>query len=397
MATNKILRIINRLNIGGPTYNAVYLSKYLAPEYETLLVAGMKDDTEGDSSYIAREHGLEPVFIPDMRRNISPLADWRGYHQVQAIVRAFKPHIVHTHAAKAGALGRLAAAANGVPVIVHTFHGHVFHSYFGPLKTRAFIEAERYLARKSAAIVAISETQKQELSEVYKICPPQKIAVVPNGFDLSRFMHNQPALREQFRNQFGIRENEVAIGIVGRLVPIKNHRLFLEAFAQVRAGNPQARAVIIGDGELRAEIEQQAHALGLTIGTGGDAQVVFTSWVLDVERAYAGLDVVALTSLNEGTPVSLIEAQAAAKPVVSTRVGGVADVVRHNETGCLVPSGDVQALAAALQQLVQSPVQRNDMGLAGRQWVEQRFGYQRLVKDMAALYDRLLQQATLRR
>lgn len=391
MAATKILRIINRLNIGGPTYNAVYLTRYLQPEFETLLVAGMKDDTEGDSSYIARDHGIEPVYIPDMRRNISPMADWRGYRQIHDIIRRFKPHVVHTHAAKAGALGRLAAYALGVPVIVHTFHGHVFHSYFGLLKTRFFIEAERYLARRSSAIVAISDSQKLELAEQYKICPPEKIAVVPNGFDLSRFQTNQETLRKQFRTQYSIAADEVAIGIVGRLVPIKNHQLFLDSFAKtVRASSAKLRAVIIGDGESRQAVEAHCRSLNLTFGDVGNAQVVFTSWVLDIERVYAGLDIVALTSLNEGTPVSLIEAQAAGKPVVSTRVGGVHDVVAHGQTGFLTPSGDVEGLATCLNQLAASEVIRTQFGQAGRIKMERQFGYQRLVADMGALYNRLL-------
>lgn len=391
----RILRILNRLNIGGPTYNAVYLTRYLAPQYETLLLAGQRDDTEGDSTPFAERLGIVPETIADMHRELHPARDWRGLQQVRAVIRRYRPDIVHTHAAKAGALGRMAARLEGVPVVVHTFHGHVFHSYFSPLKTRVFIEIERGLARLSSAIVAISERQRHELAEVYRIAPAEKVALVPNGFDLSRFDPN-PALRAAFRQQYGLGENELAIGIVGRLVPVKNHALFLEALAALAPQLQQpVRAFVIGDGELNDTLRAQASALGLRsraeVGPDGLA-LEWTSWLLDIERAYAGLDAVVLTSLNEGTPVSLIEAQAAGLPVISTDVGGVADVVADGTTGRLVRSGDGPALTQALSELVSAPEQRRAWGVAGAQRARARYGVERLARDMAGLYERLLAQ-----
>ena len=225
----KVLRIINRLNLGGPTFNAAYLSKFLAPEFETLLVSGMKADSEESSEFIVQNLGLKPVYIPEMYRELNPFRDYKSYFKIRKLIREFKPDIVHTHAAKAGAVGRLAAAHEGVPVIVHTFHGHVFHSYFSPAKTRVFLEIERYLAKRTTKIVTLSEIQKNELSNLYKVAPAERFEIIPLGFDLEKFEIGQDEKRKKFRQQYNIGDDEIAIGIVGRLVSIKNHKLFLQA------------------------------------------------------------------------------------------------------------------------------------------------------------------------
>ena len=224
----KVLRIINRLNLGGPTFNAAYLAKYQAPDFETLLLSGEHDKTEASSEFIVKELGLQPQYIQGMHREINVGKDRKAYQQIREVIRSYKPDIVHTHAAKAGALGRLAAAHEKVPAILHTFHGHVFHSYFHPMKTQAFLQIERYLARKSSKIIAISPLQKKELTETFKICPPEKMEVIPLGFDLNRFQENLVEKRNSFREEFEVPPEAVAIGIIGRLVPIKNHELFLK-------------------------------------------------------------------------------------------------------------------------------------------------------------------------
>ncbi|MFM7079260.1 MAG: glycosyltransferase, partial [Bacteroidota bacterium] len=324
----KVLRIINRLNLGGPTYNAAYLTRYLQPEFETMLVAGMKDESEESSEFIVRDMGITPVYIKDMRREISPLADYKAYKQIKKIIDDFRPDIVHTHAAKAGTLGRLAAWSANVPVIVHTFHGHVFHSYFNPLKTAIFKGIERRLSAISSGIIAISELQKHELCDIHRVCPNEKTKVIPLGFDLDRF-HNLPgATRAAFRSKYGLKNDDIAIGIIGRVVHVKNHTMFIKAFAQVsKKSNGNIKAVVIGDGEDRVMIQDLCTDLGLSISTPENPieeyDVVFTSWIHKVEEALAGIDIVAMSSLNEGTPVSLIEAQAAGKAIVSTEVGGV--------------------------------------------------------------------------
>jgi glycosyltransferase involved in cell wall biosynthesis len=335
----RVLRIINRLNLGGPTLNAAYLSKYLAPEFETMLVAGMIDETEMSSEFITHEMGLKPIYIPGMYRDINPLQDLRAWYRLRKIIADFRPDIVHTHAAKAGTLGRLAAAAAKVPVIVHTFHGHVFHSYFPKWKTNFFINVERYAAKKSSAIIAVSDRIKKELSEDYHICPSAKIEVIPLGFDLRKFSIDIPLKRAKFRESYHIADDEIVIAIIGRLVPVKNHKLFLHAIKKVidRSTKP-IRAFIIGDGEERESLQKQASHLQLDFTyfplNPRRAAITFTSWIVEVDRVYAGADIVALTSLNEGTPVSLIEAQAAGKPIVTTDVGGIRDVLVAWKEAC---------------------------------------------------------------
>lgn len=389
----RILRIINRLNLGGPTYNVAYLTKHLAPEFETLLVAGIKEDSEESSEYILDEMNLKVVILPSMQRRLNFFNDYNTYKQLLKLIKEYKPDIVHTHAAKAGAVGRIAAWRAGVPVIVHTFHGHVFHSYFSKFKTRLYIEIERFLAKRSTAIVAISEIQKEELALKYKICPENKINVIHLGFDLSRFSKNIPEKRAGFRQKFNIGEEEIAIGIVGRIVPIKNHPLFLDAVKLLlEKTRKKVKVLVIGDGESRMSVQNHCKAIGLEFSEGRDfasAPVLFTSWIKEIDEAYAGLDIVALSSLNEGTPVSLIEAQAAGKPIVSTRVGGIENVV-HQGKSALLCDQDPAAFAAHLLTLVEDPNLRASMSNEGK-LVKERFTYMRLVENTRKLYYKLLQ------
>ncbi len=387
----RVLRIINRLNLGGPTFNASYLSRYLPDQYETLLVAGMKDATEASSDFIPLSMGLEPHYVKHMHREINPLKDRKAYKEMKGIIKDFRPDIVHTHAAKAGALGRLAAANCKVPVIVHTFHGHVFHSYFNPVKTRAFVKIEQYLASKSSKIIAISNKQKKEIGEDFGVAPLDKIEVIPLGFDLSRFQENIDLKRKKFREEWGIEDEEVAIGIIGRLVPIKNHQFFLEAIQSLsEKTNIPFKAFIIGDGEDRAVIENKARELGLI----DSEKIIFTSWIKDVDEANAGMDIIALTSFNEGTPVSLIEAQAANKPIVSTNVGGIQDIILENDTGFLSELNEQEKFVSDLQKLVEDADLRKRMGQQGFDHVKEKFSYQRLVNDMDRLYTKLLKGDT---
>lgn len=390
----RVLRIINRLNLGGPTYNAAYLSKYLEPEFETLLVSGMKDDTEESSEFIVKQLDLHPVYIPEMYRELHPFRDYKSYYRLRKLIDEFKPDIVHTHAAKAGAVGRLAALHSGVPVICHTFHGHVFHSYFSPLKTRVFLEIERYLGQRSTAIIALSDSQKQELTAVYNIAPPEKFTVIPLGFDLRKFEENQEEKRKKFRSRYNIAADEIAIGIVGRLVPIKNHEMFLQAIKLVSTKTQRGiRAFIIGDGESRSAIEMVAGELGLKFNNTNLHErniLTFTSWIKEIDESNAGMDIIALTSNNEGTPVSLIEAQASRKAIVATNVGGIENIVIEDETALLSPPGNIQAFADNLLRLIENDEIRAKLSVKGRQFVQHKFSYQRLCADVANLYQRLL-------
>ena len=391
----KILRIINRFNLGGPTYNVAYLTKYLAPEFETLLVGGMKDETEASSDYIVKKIGIAPVIIPSMKRSINPFNDFEAYRQLRKLIKDFKPDIVHTHAAKAGTLGRLAAFSCNVPVVVHTFHGHVFHSYFGAFKTSAFKVIERQLAKRTSAIIAISEKQKDELARIHNIAPEKKIKVIPLGFDLDRFRDNMEEKRASFRKQYNIDDDEIAIGIIGRLVPVKNHTLFLQVIHHVlNNSSKKVRAFIIGDGEEKQRIIEQAKALKLnyTEETQNPPKAIltFTSWIKDVDWALAGLDIVCLTSFNEGTPVSLIEAQAANKPIVSTNVGGIENSVLKDQTAFLAELNDAHTYSKHLLKLVENADLRQQFGSKGWDFVKEKFHYTRLIKDMANLYTSIL-------
>lgn len=391
----RVLRILNRLIVGGPSKNAVFLSRYMSPEFETLLVTGDKDDHEQDADELATHHGITPLCVTEMKRAISFNDDWKAYQKLKKIIREFKPDIVHTHAAKSGALGRLAARNCQVPVIVHTFHGHVFHSYFNPLKTNFFIRAERYLARFTDGIVAISEKQRHELVDEFKIAPANKFHIIPLGLDLDPFVVDQDLKRRKFRDEFQLAEDTVAIGIIGRLVPIKNHGLFIKALKKVLTrSNKPVKAFIIGDGESREPIMSMAREAGIPFAAPGEknpgAPLVFTSWRMDVDVVCAGLDIICLTSLNEGTPVSLIEAQAAGRPIVSTRVGGIADVVLEGKTALLADLGNEDAFSDQLVEMVDSEQKRQTMSDAGRDFVLNKYGYKRLVKDMEKLYGELL-------
>jgi glycosyltransferase involved in cell wall biosynthesis len=394
----RVLRILNRLIIGGPALNATYLTKYMAPEYETMLVIGGKDDHEQDASHLTEQLGIQPVVIPEMKRAINPTADRQAYKKMKALIKEFKPDIVHTHAAKSGAIGRLAASSCKVPVIVHTFHGHVFHSYFGKLKSQAFINIERYLARKSSGIIAISDIQKTELSDMYKICPSEKINIIPLGLDLDKFRTNQEEKRQRFRAQYDIAEDEIAIGIIGRIVPVKNHSLFVAAAANTLSKtNKKLRFIIIGDGDSRPQMEQDFKSVGIDYAYYPEdkrhTHAICISWQTNVDEVLAGLDIVALTSHNEGTPVSLIEAQAAMRPLVSTRVGGVADAVLDKQSGFITEPGNAIQFAQALHTLVEDEAMRRSFGAIGITHVQKNYSYQRLVNDMSLYYDKLLREA----
>ena len=391
----KVLRIVNRFNIGGPTYNAAYLTKYLPEEYETLLIGGDKEESEDSSQHILGELGISPVIIPEMRRAIRFGNDYAAYKKIKQIIEEFKPDIVHTHASKAGTLGRMAAFSCKVPAVVHTFHGHVFHSYFNKTKTRIFKRIERKLAQKSSAIVAISDIQKQELSLVHKIADLKKIEVIPLGFDLQRFQENLNKKRAVFRTEYQIGDDEIAIGIIGRLVPIKNHKLFLQALRKVLdRTKKKIRAFIIGDGESRDEIIAFAEDLGINYSRSNLAfektPLTFTSWIKNIDVVNAGMDIIALSSLNEGTPVSLIEAQAANKPIISTKVGGIENVVVQNKTGLLSDIEDVDCYAENLFELIENDTKRIAMQKEGWKHVKDQFSYNRLVKDIDQLYKKLL-------
>lgn len=390
----KVLRILNRFNVGGPTYNAAYLTKYLAPEFETILIGGDKEPDEESSSFMTDELGIKPIIIPEIKRSINFKQDKIAYQKIVDIIKEFNPDIVHTHASKAGAIGRLAAINQKVPVIIHTFHGHVFHSYFGNLKTAFYKGIEKYLASRSTRVITISANQNKEITETYKIVSKNKTEVIPLGFDLSKFDKNKDEKRKLFREEWKIKDDEIAIGIVGRLAPIKNHELFLRSFAEVKKNtSKKIKAIIVGDGMEKEFILDLISKLNLTDNTKNnlaESDVILTSWQKNIDIVNAGMDIIALTSKNEGTPVSLIEAQASSKVVIATNVGGVEDIINVNKTGLLAENNNLSDFSKKLNYLVENEQIRDKMSKLGLDYVKNKFHYSRLVEDMRLLYNRLL-------
>jgi glycosyltransferase involved in cell wall biosynthesis len=384
----RVLRVIARLNIGGPALHATLLTERLDPSrYDSLLVTGVESAAEGN--YLAL-HGrsLERVMVlPALGRQIRGASDLAALVALTRLMRRLRPHIVHTHTAKAGMLGRVAALLARVPVIVHTYHGHVFRGYFSAATTRLFVGIERWLARRTDRLVTVGEVVRAELLQL-GIGTPERLVVIPLGLDLDRFLDCE-AVRGRLRAELGIGGGVPLIGIVARLVPIKAHEVFLDAAARLGQERPEARFVVVGDGERRAELE------ALAARRGPPGRVHFLGWRRDLDGIYADLDVVVLTSRNEGLPVSLIEAMAAARPVVATRVGGVPDLVEDTVSGCLVPEGNAGAVAAALRALLADPERRQVMGAAGRKRVAGAFGADRLLADVDRLYTELVREKRL--
>lgn len=371
----RVLRVITRLNVGGPALHASLLTTLLDPErFETTLAVGQESEGEVAMAALGRlPAGLRPVTIPSLRREISPFADARALGALVALARRVRPHIVHTHLAKAGSIGRIAGRLAGAPVVIHTFHGTVFSGYFGARASRLYLASERGLARLTTRLIAISPAVRAELIDL-RVAPSDKIVEIPLGLDLSPFLTapDQAAARVRL----GLENDARYIAVVGRLVPIKDVATFLRAFALLAARRTGVRALIVGDGPERMALERLAADLGIT------ETCRFLGWVSDMPALYAAVDVVALTSLNEGTPVALIEALATGRRVVATAVGGVPDVVPP-EAGILVPPSDPAALADALaRSLDHGP----GVAPAARSAVAPRFSASRLVADIERLY-----------
>lgn len=393
----KILRVLNRLNVGGPTYNVAYLSKYIDPVYETRVLAGIKEPQEGSSEYMLKDLNVPYEFVPGMFRSISPGKDFEAMRYIRNKVKLYRPDIVHTHAAKAGVLGRMAAyhSPHRPKAILHTYHGNVFDGYFSPLKTKVFLAIERYLAGISNAIVAISDQQKYDLVHKYGIAPANKIHVIKLGFDLDKFVERHEEKRIAFRSFYNISEDEVVITMTGRLAPIKNHFLFIDALSILKSCYPDLRfkVFIVGDGELLEPIMAMINQSGFTVCKAHErnynADIIFTSWRRDIDVINAGSDIIALTSLNEGTPVSIIEAMASEKGVICTDVGGVKDVVKDGYSGFLSEQ-EPAVYAEKLRELIINKELRNAMAVNGKKIALQNYSYHRLVRETEDLYRELL-------
>jgi len=381
--------VIARLNMGGPALHVAYLTAGLRERgYETTLVAGTLARGEDSMAFVARELGVDVVTIPELGREISPLRDLIATLRLAWLIRRERPQILHTHTAKAGTVGRLAARLAGgarPPIVVHTFHGHVLRGYFGPLRSRIFRWLERWLARHTTALVAVSPQVRDDLV-AFGVAPPEKFVVIRLGIELEQRVADTDG-RSETRRYLGIPPDRFTVGWIGRMTAIKNTEDVLSAFKALRTGGVEATLCMVGDGPDRAELERRAHELGIMRDT------LFLGYQQDVAPFYAAFDALVLPSSNEGTPVSVIEALAARTPVVATRVGGVPDVVREGEDGFLVETGDTEALADRLARLAADPELRERMGARARERVLPRYEVSRLVDDVDRLYRTLLSVA----
>lgn len=391
----RVLRLITRLNIGGPSIQAIDLTtRLVARGYETTLAHGMVAPGEGDMRYLLEgrsKDGYEVIQVDALQRPLAPLADIRAVWAVFRILRRSRPAIVHTHMAKAGTVGRIATFAHNRLLprhararVVHTYHGHVLDGYFSRTVTRVFIGIERILAAATDRIVAISPRIREELIGEHGIGRPEQYQIVPLGFDLDAFARIEAPERTAARTALDIPESAPVITTVGRLTAIKQQGLFLDVAKIVAERHPTAVFLIVGDGELRGELEEATRALGLA------ARVRFLGWRRDLPTIYAASDVFLLTSRNEGTPVALIESMAAGCAGVSTDVGGVRDVINEPDAGRVSPFGDAPALAAHVNDLIADEPTRRRVAAAGRARVLDRFGVGRLLNDIDGLYRDLL-------
>ena len=382
----RIARVITRLNIGGPARHVTILTARSGPEFDGVLLVGEPEAREGSLLDDAVAAGTNLVHVPHLRRPLSPLADLQAFVWLLRYFRRERPAIVATHTAKAGSLGRLAAAMAGVPIIVHTFHGHVLDGYFGRIRTSVFIGIERFLGLLTTKFIAISPEIESDLERLG--IGRGKTVVVRLGLELDHLTVEKPG---RLRAELGVPGGAPLVGIVGRLVPIKAHDLFLAAASTVAKGHPDAHFAIVGDGELWEELHAAVARLDLA------DRVHFTGWRSDLAEVYSDLDIVVCCSRNEGTPVSLIEACAAGRCVIGTRVGGIADIIAPGVNGLLVPSGDSVALATAIEDLIADPARRKKMGTTGRQMVLERHGSGRMVRELKEVYRGLLEEAPARK
>jgi glycosyltransferase involved in cell wall biosynthesis len=386
----KILRVIARLNMGGPALHVAYLTAGLRDRgYDTTLVAGSLARGEDSMAFVADELGVETVRIDELGREISPLRDLMATFRLARLIRRERPQILHTHTAKAGTVGRVAALLAGSrrpPIVVHTFHGHVLRGYFGPLRSLFFRVLERWLAARTTALVAVSPQVRDDLVAL-RVAPRERFVVIRLGIELDERVAPDLDGRTESRRYLGIADDRFAVGWVGRMTGVKRTDDVLVAFKQLRDSGVDACLCLVGDGPDRKQLEERAHQLGVVRDT------LFLGYQEDVAPFYAAFDALVLPSGNEGTPVSAIEALAAGRPVVATRVGGVPDVVREGEDGFLVEAGATDELADRLARLARDPELRQRMGNAGRSRVIPRYAVERLVDDVDRLYTSLLSAA----
>jgi len=388
--------MLNRLVIGGAPLDTVQLAGYLSQKHEVYLVVGEKNKDEYDASFLLKAFpDLQVIHINEVHRSVNLLRDVNAFFHIRRVLKKIGPDVVHTNGAKPGLLGRLAAISLNTKVIIHTYHGHVFHSYFNKFFSSLIVRVEKALAKRSTKIIAISESQRNELANTYKICPASKISVINLGIDVAKFMDDSGLHRKSFRKEYLLNEDEIAIGIVGRIVPVKDHFLFLKIVEKLLQNtSKKIRFFIIGDGKERIQLADALNSKHIDHVFFPEekriANVTFTSWILEIENAMNGLDIVVLTSLNEGVPIALLEAGAAARPIISTNVGSVNEIITDNKNGFVISSRSPEEFANKLQLLINDSDLREKMGEEGRSVINNRYRKEVELANVDQLYYELL-------
>ena len=355
----------------------------LAPDtFEVTVVTGRtQSPAEKTRAFFKKQEG-RLVVIGDLRRDIHPWHDLCAAVRLYALFRRLRPDIVHTHTAKAGFLGRCAARLTGVPVVVHTPHGHNLYGYGGQEISWCLRKVEQWAARYTDAYIALTELEKDDLLR-YRVSSAEKIQVISQGIETGSCVPETQD-HEAYRKACGFGPGDRIVGMTGRLEPVKGPRYFIEAAAQVAKGNPGVKFLLAGEGSLRKALEDDIVRAGLT------GRCALLGWQEDMDRIFSILDILVLPSLNEAVGMVLIEAQSRGVPVVATKVGGVPEVVKDNETGVLVPPGDPLALARAIEGLLSDDTKRKRMGEAGRAWMQGRFKKEEMLRRTEELYLRLI-------
>jgi len=392
-----ILIIINRLVIGGQAIDTIPLAWYLQENFSVHVLYGEKENDEEEALFLLDMYpGLQIEKLPLLQRNISPVRDMAAYRAIKKILKKNKFAVVHTHGFKSGMLGRLAARAMRVPCIVHTFHGHLFHSYYNRFISTSIVYLERMLGRITQRIITISPQQLEEISGKFSIAPLSKTRMIRLGIDEKHFFRNVLNGRNPFKEKFKVQEADIHIGIIGRIVQIKNFTLFADVAEKVLALHPAGvKFYVVGDGILAGHVQEILASKHISFSTpeqkNEKASVIFTSWAPDIAMVIQALDIVMLTSYNEGTPMSLIEAQLCGKPVVATNVGGVSDTFIGGKTGFLIPPGDAELFAKKLILLIENEELRKEMGALAVSFATENFSKKTEVQKIMDLYNECLQ------
>lgn len=397
----RILRILNRFNIGGPSWNAVLLSKFIGDEFETLLVGGTHYKGEDSSFYLTEKYHVNSIILPYMKRSINPFNDIRTLYYFISLVRKFRPHIIHSHAAKAGFFSRIIKVMKFVNCpTVHTFHGHVFSNYFSSIETSFYKKIESFLANFTNVIIVPSQKLKKEIIEILRI-PENKVVVIPLAIDLTNFSRISPGFKKQCKEKLNLNHYWI-VGYCGRIIPIKNLTLFIDVIAELKKNNCNIKGLIAGNGEISYvnNIISYAKSKNLIAGFGelkhlSNVDLIITGWAQDMQWFYSLIDIFLITSLSEGTPLSLIEAMACGIPCVATPAGGIPDIIKNGISGFFTFSYSVKEISSAIYSLMDNPYLYLKISNEAKKYVTCVHSTENLISQTRNLYFRLLGKYSL--